>query len=489
MKSVEIAPRASVLIESMRDIGYTLETALADLVDNSISAGASTVHLLASTDAARIGILDDGEGMTEAQLLEALRPGSQSPLEQRSGTDLGRFGLGLKTASFSQCRKVTVVTRQGGVTSAAQWDLDHVAKTDHWLVCIPEDPLSVPWAERLGTSGTLVVWDNLDRVSSAGSASEAQNFTRRLDEAREHLELVFHRFLSGEPGVRRMRLLLNGRPLEPLDPFHSAHPATIRGPRESIQFRGERIVVQTFTLPHHQKVTPSEWERYAGRAGYVKNQGFYVYREKRLIIHGTWFGLARQTELTKLARVRVDIPNSMDAEWKVDVRKASVQPPFQVRDRLRRIIETIGAASKRVYTSRGKRLVDNNRLPVWTRSQNKAEILYRINTDHPVLTEFCSRLPQELHTEFRRLLELAGASLPLDALFADLGGSQDQVSNAAPDEVLDHALHATYRQLAAAGIPISNIRDILQAAEPFRSNWSRTEAILNDILIQEAPSD
>lgn len=478
-----------MLIESMRDIGYTLETALADLIDNSISSMASTVHLLASTDPERIGILDDGEGMTEEQLLEAMRPGSQNPLEERAATDLGRFGLGLKTASFSQCRKLTVVTRRDGKTSAAQWDLDHVATTDHWLVCIPDDPLAVPWADRLGFAGTLIVWENIDRISPAGSVGEAQSFVRRLDEAREHLELVFHRFLAHEPGGRRIRLLLNQRPLEPFDPFQSNHPATIRDPVEVIRFGGKQVTIQTFTLPHRQKVTQREWEKYAGRAGYVKNQGFYVYRERRLIIHGTWFGLARQTELTKLALVRIDIPNNMDAEWKVDVRKASVQPPYRVRDRLRRIIETIGATSKRVYTSRGKRLVDRNHLPVWMRLQNKSEILYRLNPEHPVLSEFRSRLPEELRGEFDRLQELAGASLPLDALFADLGGTDDQVSNSASDEMLEYAVCTVYRQLRSIRISLDDMRDMLQVAEPFRSNWSRTETVLNHIASGEIQVD
>lgn len=482
MRTIEVAPRASSLIESMRDIGYTLETALADLIDNSISSHATTIHILASTDAARIGLLDDGDGMTEYELLEAMRPGSQSPLEDRPSSDLGRFGLGLKTASFSQCRKLTVVTRREGITSAAQWDLDHVAETDQWLIRVPDDPLVIPWADRIGKSGTLIIWENLDRVSGTKEATDIQNYNRRLLDASEHLELVFHRFLSGEPGVARIRLLLNERPLQPFDPFHSNHAATVRGPVEHIQVHGKRVTIQTFTLPHHQKVTPAEWDRYGGRAGYVKNQGFYVYREKRLIIHGTWFSLARQTELTKLARVKIDIPNSMDAAWKVDVKKASVQPPFRVRERLRRIIDTIGGTSKRVFTARGRKLTDANPIPMWTRVQNKNEILYRLNSDHPILAEFRSILPDKVHRDLERTLELMAASLPLDALYADLSGQQDLVSNRASEEALGPAVRATYAKLLGAGTPAVNIGEILRGAEPFRSNWQTTESILNDLI-------
>ena len=113
-------------------------------------------------------------------------------------------------------------------------------------------------------------------------------------------------------------MFLNGRELEPFDPFHSSHPATILGPEEVFRLGDQEIRMQPVTLPHHKKVSTQEWERYAGPEGYVRNQGFYVYRGKRLIIHGTWFKLMRQTELTKLARVRIDMPNSMDSDWKID---------------------------------------------------------------------------------------------------------------------------------------------------------------------------
>lgn len=484
MQTVGAAPRASVLIESMRDIGYSLETALADIVDNSITAGSTTVRLYASTDSAspKIAILDDGKGMNADELLAAMRLGSKSPLEERDHADLGRFGLGLKIASFSQCRRLTVVSRQKGLASAAIWDFERVAETDEWLVEIPDKPETVPWADRLGEHGTLVLWENLDRVVQDRSDEALAHFVRRVDEARSHLELVFHRFLTAEPGHRRIQMVLNERPLEPFDPFHANHPATDIGPVERIKVGAHEVSVQTFTLPHHRKVTSEEWERFAGAAGYVKNQGFYVYRQRRLIIHGTWFGLARQMELTKLARVRIDMPNGLDAEWKIDVKKASAQPPYQVRERLRRIIETLGANSKRVYTTRGRRLLSDNRLPVWNRIQDKGEIIYRINPDYPMVTEFASRLPEGLKADFLHVLEVAGSALPMDALFADLGGSPEKVAGNTPsDETLHQALQAAVKQLTDSGITWEDIREMLQFAEPFRSNWERTEKLLNKL--------
>ena len=241
--------------------------------------------------------------MTEGELLEAMRLDSRSPLEERAQSDLGRFGLGLKTASFSQCRVVTVVTRVNGTTTSARWDLNYIADSDRWAVQMPDDLTSIPWTDQLGDSGTLVVWEELGfGTPDESSGQDGDEFVRQMDEARSHLELVFHRFLSGEPGRRRIRIQLNNRLLAPFDPFHSVHPATIAGPAERIRIAHQDVLVQPFTLPHHGKVTPAEWDRYAGPEGYLRNQGFYVYRERRLIIHGTWFGLARQAELTKLAR-------------------------------------------------------------------------------------------------------------------------------------------------------------------------------------------
>ncbi len=484
MRIIEIPPKPSPLIESIRAIGYSLSTALADLVDNCVAAQAETIQIFANTETAEasVGILDDGVGLTEEELLEAMRLGSRSPLEERAKSDLGRFGLGLKTASFSQCRVLTVVTRTNGTSASARWNLDLIAESGRWQVQILDDLTSIPWVEHIGSSGTLVVWEQLGLQTDGGdSAQNTTDFVRQLDEARSHLELVFHRFLSGEPGSRRVSIAMNNRPLEPFDPFHSRHPATIAGPEELIRVENEDVLVQAFTLPHHGKVSPTEWDRYAGPEGYLRNQGFYVYRERRLIIHGTWFGLARQAELTKLARVRIDMPNSLDGAWKIDVKKASAQMPPPVRDRLRRIIEPLGAASKRVYKTRGRKLIEENRIPVWSRIQNKNQISYRINDEHPMILDLMSRLRPEARGDLLRVIEVAGASLPMDALFADLGGdSSSVVGDATSEQALRYAAVTTFAHLSRTVKSLDDVLTMMRVAEPFRSNWERTEQILKE---------
>lgn len=467
----EVPPRASILIESLRDVGYSLQTAIADIIDNSLTAGAKTIDLLADTraDSAAVGILDDGAGMAEEDLLEAMRPGSRSPRDRRDKFDLGRFGLGLKTASFSQCRRLTVVTCRKRAVSCAVWDLDVVEARDKWVVQLPKSAAGVPWAERLSGDGTLVVWQKLDRLVDRSVHSAQRDLTKQLSEAAEHVEFVFHRFLAGRG---RVRVALNGRELEPFDPFHSDHPATQHHPQETLSLGGHEIVVRPVTLPHHDNVPASQWRRFAGTEGYTQNQGFYLYRNRRLIVHGTWFGLARKAELTKLSRVLIDIPNSLDSEWKIDVKKASAQPPAPVRERLRQIVEQLGVPSKRAYTARGTRLTDQNRLPVWTRFQNKNRISYDLNTDHPVLRSFAEKLDKDQTREFQRLMKLVASSLPVEALFADVGASPQSVAPPGLDiRSLEALVRTTWRTLRDTGLPESEIEELLRSAEPFKASW------------------
>ena len=345
--------------------------------------------------------------------------------------------------------------------------------------------------EHLGSSGTLVVWEQIDLGTHDGDLSKTtDDFVRQLDEARSHLELVFHRFLTGEPRRRKVSIQMNNRNLEPYDPFHSSHPATIAGPEERIQVAHEHVQVQAFTLPHHGKVTHAEWERHAGPEGYVRGQGFYVYRERRLIIYGTWFGLARQSELTKLARVRIDMPNALDAAWKIDVKKASAQLPPPVRDRLRRIIEPLAATSKAVYRTRGRRLIEENRIPVWKRIQNKNRISYRINDEHPMVLDLLTRLSPEARSDFLRVIEVAGASLPMDALFSDLGGDVDSVVDSETSEqALRYVALTTFAHLRKTVASDEEALTMMRVAEPFSSNWEHTEKIIRGISPNEELQD
>lgn len=480
-RRADATPHAASLVEGLRDIGYSLETAISDIIDNSITADAKHIEIITetSTEEPLIAVVDDGRGMTEDELIAAMRPGSSNPLATRSEPDLGRFGLGLKSASFSQCRRLTVVSRKGGSTSAAIWDLDDVAERNEWAVQLPDDVAGIPGVDRLGATGTLVLWQKLDRLTGGLShdvARRSEIINRRIVETERHLRLVFHRFMQG---TKALRILLNNRQLHPIDPFAADHSATIVDPGEKLALGGRIVEIQSFTLPHHKQMSMSEWEEIGGPEGHLKSQGFYLYRGKRLIVHGTWFGLCRQSELTKLSRVRIDIPNSMDADWKIDVKKSSAQLPSLVRDRLKQIIERIQSASKRTYIKRGHKLVDHERLPMWNRIQADGQIRYRPNIEHPAFAAFADTLPAELRLGFFNCIALVGASLPIEALHADMAGTAEQIVPDRVDETtLVQAVQATLLVLGRAGKNIHEIKSLMKDVDPFRSAWADTHRII-----------
>lgn len=481
-RRADATPHAASLIEGLRDIGYSLETALADIIDNSITARAREIqiHTDSVSDDPFIAIIDDGDGMTEEELIAAMRPGSQNPLAARDEPDLGRFGLGMKSASFSQCRRLTVVSRKMGKTSIAVWDLDEVAERNEWAVQLPDDSSEIPVIDQLGPKGTLVLWQKLDRLTGGLSNNEAKRaevINQRIAETERHLRLVFHRFMDD---ARPLRVSLNGRVLRSLDPFASKSPATIADPEERLALTHGDLEIQSFTLPHHKQMSNSDWEDIAGPEGHLKSQGFYLYRGRRLILHGTWFGLCRQSELTKLSRVRIDIPNCMDADWKIDVKKSSAQLPSLVRDRLKKVIERIQAGSKRTYRKRGQKLVDQERLPMWHRIQADGQIRYRPNVDHPTFTSFAEDLPPELRRGFFNCIAIVGASLPIETLHADMAGMAEQiVADRVDEDALVQAVRSTLTVLLGAQKDIKEILALMRDVDPFRSAWEDTQRIID----------
>lgn len=480
-RRADATPHAAALIEGLRDIGYSLETAVSDILDNSITAGARRIEIITETfaDEPHIAVVDDGEGMSESELIAAMRPGSRNPLDAREQPDLGRFGLGLKSASFSQCRRLTVVSRKAGKTSAAIWDLDDVAERNEWAVQLPDDPSGIPELDKLGKAGTLVLWQKLDRLSAGfthNAAKRAEFVNHRIADTERHLRLVFHRFLED---AKPLRILLNGRFLLPLNPFAHKNLATIPGPEEKLKLSRGDVLIQGYTLPHHKQMSKADWEDISGPEGHLKSQGFYLYRGRRLIIHGTWFGLCRQSELTKLARVRIDIPNSMDADWKIDVKKSSAQLPPVVRDRLKKVIERIQDGSKRTYNKRGQKLVDHERLPMWYRIQADGQIRYRPNTDHPAFVDFAEGLPPDLRRGFFNCIALVGASLPVETLHADMAGTAEQiVPDRVEEDTLVQAVQSTLTVLMEARKDIKEIMALMKDVDPFRSAWEDTQRII-----------
>lgn len=428
MKTKPLPPHAPTLIESTRAIGYTLQAAIADIVDNSISALASCTDIFFfPIEESYIAILDNGCGMNDDEIEVAMRYGSQNPNEKRDANDLGRFGLGLKTASLSQCRTLTVVSKQSDHIEARCWDIDHVNTVGDWSLLIlesEEELNAIPRIEELRTleSGTLVVWQKLDKLK-VGEIDFSRSMGKKMDDVRSHLALVFHRYICGEAGLKKMQLNINKTPIDPVDPFLTRKHTQIMSD-ETLMVEGAQVVVRPYILPHISNLSTDEISALGGKEGLRKNQGFYIYRNKRLLVWGTWFRMMRQAELSKLARVQVDIPNELDNLWTLDIKKSTAMPPEEVRNNLASIIERLAEHSKRTWICRGKKETHDSIVHVWQRFKGRhGGSYYSINRDHP-LVEMLGDESQQVKRNVENLLRAIETGIPLSSLYLDLNSDK-----------------------------------------------------------------
>ncbi len=420
-----LPPSASSLSTSMRDIGYTLETAIADLVDNSISAGATTVNIVCDVtrpDPALV-IIDNGKGMSNEETIAAMRHGATNPKQPRAPDDLGRFGLGLKTASFSQCRRLTVASTRDGLLSGAEWNLDLVDETDDWIITIyePDEIAGLPFVDCLGEQGTIIIWRSLDRLFGNEIGKRRDEIVNeKLGVTERHLALVFHRFLSGEiKRWEKLSISINGLNIEPFDPFCRKNPATQILPKEVVRVSGTSIHMQPYILPHHSRLSATEYDYYQNRSDFISCQGAYIYRNGRLMAWGDWFRLISKGEATKLARVQIDFSNDLDKYWTIDIKKSSAKPPHVVRERLRQIIDHITGRSTSVHRKRGKKLFDEIKGPVWERYADQGCIRYTLNNSHSLIQGLTEYIDDNGRAKLDLLLHAIVASLPIDMIYSD----------------------------------------------------------------------
>jgi hypothetical protein len=361
-KTFEVSPSAARLTGSLRDIGYDFPTAIADLVDNSVTARASRVNIYTQFEpnGSYVLISDDGEGMSERALIEALRFGTRRNYETN---ELGRFGLGLKTGTFSQCRRLTVVTRttpKRPVFNVMTLDLNRVARSDSWDITAGETSPAIERAKDLlrESPGTVVVWEDLDRVLPERYAESGWG-RRRLralaGRTAEHLAMVFHRFIAGDVAGRgEVIICVDGEKLRPWDPFApeepdrtvlAEHTFEIETPSGSSEVRFRGVV-----LPARDRFSSlDEFERLSGPLKWNRQQGLYIYRADRLVQHGGWSGLRGIDEHMKLARAAIDFDTDLDEAFQINVAKMSVDLPPALRQMLERPVHELCVLADDAY--------------------------------------------------------------------------------------------------------------------------------------------
>lgn len=424
MEEKVLIPYAPILVESTRSIGYSFEAALADIIDNSIGKGAKEVKVdFSSLNNMFLSVSDDACGMTESELELAMRYGSQSSLDVRDSADLGRFGLGLKMASMSQCRRLTVVSKRFGEVAAARWDLDYIIEKQDWvLLKLNEEEMhtikNISYLDGK-ESGTIVIWEKFDRIAN-GSSNPNKTFDEKIEIARDHIALVFHRFLNDEIVSKKVKVYFNNDKVEPVDPFLTTHPATQPLSESVINIDGEKILVKPFILPYASKLTEKDKKQVGGVDNLRSNQGFYVYRNRRLIIHGTWFRLIKQYELNKLTRIRVDIPNTLDSIWEIDVKKSSASLPDIIKKHLISIVDNSVGRSERVYKYRGRQVANDELKHVWNKVDNRGTFQYLVNRDLPLYKLLEESIDEKSIGYLDLLIKMIEDAFPYDAVYYDL---------------------------------------------------------------------
>jgi hypothetical protein len=472
-KSSPAEPEASSMIETFRAIGYSLEAAIADIVDNSISAYAKNVWIDYDWKgpATIISIVDDGKGMTNDELINAMRPGSRHPLEKREVNDLGRFGLGLKTASFSQCRKFTVISKpKDGNVSFWCWDIDYVTLAKSWSLINYCPDNSFETSINKLNSGTTVIWWELDRITqdtSSDSDESVDKFLKIMEDVKNHLSMVFHRFISDG-----LNIYFRGRKVEPWDPFMIGSDGIQVKPEMKLD--SGKIILKGYVLPHRSKLSAEEYEKGKGpKDSWTAHQGFYVYRNKRLLVAGDWLGFFKKEVHYDLCRIFVDIPNNVDDDWQIDIKKSIARPPLRFREQIHSVAKDVRAQALEVYRHKGKvlrkRFSSEEYHQLWEERKRHGKRFYKLNRSHPLIAELFSK-SDSLKSEFEKVLQFIEETIPVPLI--TLQENENLSPHGQPFEGIDQepvrkTMIAMYESLIRNGKSSKEAKAIILNIEPF----------------------
>ena len=390
------------LLNGLRAIGYSFSTAVADIIDNSISALATEIKIYSNPyDKNKFFcFLDNGCGMSSVELENAMLPGSDRSNKEETEMELGRFGLGLKSASLSQCRVFTVASKKFGKIRAMSFDLNVIEKENKLILNqLTEDEINrLPHINELEEyeHGTLVIWTEFDRIEGSANKFE-ESFNAAVSDSKKHVEFVFHRFYD------QVQIYFNNRRIDKRDPFLTGSIGRQQTGRiTDISINGSIIKVIPYTLPFFNSLTQEEKALLGNPKSVYDEQGIYLYRNKRLISWGSWMRMGIRSELNKLARVQIDIPSSLDAVWSLDVKKSSAKIPDKIKGQITAAIEDSIIRSKRTTRFPGVK-EQSVECKVWDRiNEHEGKIRYQINREMPSLLA----LENSIGENEKRLLDI-----------------------------------------------------------------------------------
>jgi hypothetical protein len=468
----EIAkPNPKSTINSYRSFGYNLSTAISDIIDNSISANANEIRLEYKWigQDSFISICDNGIGMNQSELVLAMTPGSKDPEEERSEKDLGRFGMGLKTASFSQCKRLTCITKKESYATIKRcWDIDYINAENEWqLIDYVSDHSFLEKMENQ-KSGTLVLWEKLDRIvgnSEVKNESVKNAFYQEMINVKHHLSLVFHKYIES----KRIKIFFQNTEIEAYNPFLlNLNPKPEMGQTESFG----KVEITYFILPHMSEIGRTDYENSGGSLGWFQEQGFYIYRGDRLLVAGDWLGLEKKRDYSKLARIAVNFTNANDFNWHLDIKKSTATPPIEIRKELSRIAKIAIMKSAKIYNWRGQKTVSENgninNEPLWTDEKTREGIKkYKINRKHPIIKS----LLEDNNKLAGKALKLLEDNVPIELILSnqneDPAFHELEKQNEKPSDDLINLAIELLKINVAQGVPKELAQQQIMSSVPF----------------------
>ena len=475
-KSRKNPSKAPIIMNSMRSMGYSFEAALADVIDNSISAHAKEVTILfpKTADRCYVAICDDGEGMSSDELFDAMCYGSDVETHIGVAGDLGRFGLGMKTASLSQCKKMTVVSKKNNVYSAFCWDMDHVKEKNDWEVLELNDHeiQEKPGLEYLSNkeTGTIVIWEEFDVIEKS-TGDVFASLDRYKEKSTNYLSLIFHRFLNDND----VAIKVNNFELTGYDPFLENHPKTnikktIDCPIEDSNGIERIVKVTPYVLPFQKDLSKKDVALVGGYEELRTKQGFYIYREKRLIIYGTWFGL-KKNELTKHARIKVDIPNTLDDIWNIDIKKQNAVIPKRISNEIKRVVEESREVAVRRQKYRGElENIDSQFSYIWQRNRFRDKYTYKINRESIIADLFDGiEMNDALSDRIEMMLKNIEDSIPYQDIYIHMSGNEimSEYEDKKLEEMIEDLEFLIDLRIKRGDDDVDNIIETFYKKEPF----------------------
>jgi hypothetical protein len=325
----------------------------------------------------------------------------------------------------------------------------------------------------IGASGTVVVLEKLDRIvrgTDVNNARDRDIFNERAASVEQHLGMVFHRFMTG---TRPGRFMINGRPVKPWDPFLENHDATQHPDSQRLAVGNGRVQVDCFVLPHHSKLSPQEHIEAGGPYGWLAHQGFYIYRNDRLLIPGHWLGLGvRKEEHYKLARICVDLPNTMDELWGIDVKKNTAKVPVSIQKDLMNLGRVTREKAVLIYRHRGQVVTREHGARdafVWEQRVKHGKIFYRLNRDHPLIHWVLAENPDR-KSSITALLRLIEESIPVPLIVLTSAEKPDQGATPfeqAPSSEIYSVMIELFLALRGSGLSDKEAIRKLHSMEPF----------------------